>query len=217
MFQLERSSLIRRFAVIGAIAERRIAMLIDTGVSRLPPFLTSDAGPGPVLSPRPFSPRAVPSRHRAPGRDHRHATSRHRLTAGQRLHGPDPAGDRSRQRAGHGPPARGPAGWSAGHDCASSECGGNAGSLGAAERALAVADHVALHDRDAFGSGLVLVPYRSVRGPVRACRRRGRPTRRLGRGDPASRLIALTRTQEGVSPRSRRSRPSRSPRFCSSA
>ena len=31
-------------AEIGAIAERRIAMLIDSGVSRLPPFLTSDAG-----------------------------------------------------------------------------------------------------------------------------------------------------------------------------
>ncbi|HEX7155769.1 MAG TPA: histidine ammonia-lyase [Burkholderiaceae bacterium] len=31
-------------AEVGAIAERRIAMLIDTGVSRLPPFLTSDAG-----------------------------------------------------------------------------------------------------------------------------------------------------------------------------
>ncbi|HTP40365.1 MAG TPA: aromatic amino acid lyase, partial [Steroidobacteraceae bacterium] len=31
-------------AEVGAIAERRIAMLIDTGVSRLPPFLTDDAG-----------------------------------------------------------------------------------------------------------------------------------------------------------------------------
>ncbi|HEU5297640.1 MAG TPA: histidine ammonia-lyase [Burkholderiaceae bacterium] len=31
-------------AEVGAIAERRIAMLIDTNVSRLPPFLTSDAG-----------------------------------------------------------------------------------------------------------------------------------------------------------------------------
>ena len=31
-------------AEVGAIAERRIAMLIDSGVSRLPPFLTSDAG-----------------------------------------------------------------------------------------------------------------------------------------------------------------------------
>jgi histidine ammonia-lyase len=31
-------------AEVGAIAERRIAMLIDTGVSRLPPFLASDAG-----------------------------------------------------------------------------------------------------------------------------------------------------------------------------
>jgi histidine ammonia-lyase len=31
-------------AEIGAIAERRIAMLIDAGVSRLPPFLTQDAG-----------------------------------------------------------------------------------------------------------------------------------------------------------------------------
>ena len=31
-------------AEIGAIAERRIAMLIDAGVSRLPPFLTNDAG-----------------------------------------------------------------------------------------------------------------------------------------------------------------------------
>ena len=31
-------------AEIGAIAERRIAMLIDASVSRLPPFLTSDAG-----------------------------------------------------------------------------------------------------------------------------------------------------------------------------
>ena len=31
-------------AEIGAIAERRIAMLIDSGVSRLPPFLSSDAG-----------------------------------------------------------------------------------------------------------------------------------------------------------------------------
>jgi histidine ammonia-lyase len=31
-------------AEIGAIAERRIAMLIDAGVSRLPPFLTPDAG-----------------------------------------------------------------------------------------------------------------------------------------------------------------------------
>jgi histidine ammonia-lyase len=31
-------------AEIGAIAERRIAMLIDAGVSRLPPFLTKDAG-----------------------------------------------------------------------------------------------------------------------------------------------------------------------------
>jgi len=31
-------------AEVGAIAERRIAMLIDTGVSRLPPFLTIDAG-----------------------------------------------------------------------------------------------------------------------------------------------------------------------------
>ncbi len=31
-------------AEVGAIAERRIAMLIDTGVSRLPPFLTHDAG-----------------------------------------------------------------------------------------------------------------------------------------------------------------------------
>jgi histidine ammonia-lyase len=29
---------------VGAIAERRIAMLIDSGVSRLPPFLTADAG-----------------------------------------------------------------------------------------------------------------------------------------------------------------------------
>ncbi|MFM2407059.1 MAG: histidine ammonia-lyase [Pseudomonadota bacterium] len=31
-------------AEVGAIAERRIAMLIDAGVSRLPPFLTSNAG-----------------------------------------------------------------------------------------------------------------------------------------------------------------------------
>jgi len=31
-------------AEIGAIAERRIAMLIDASVSRLPPFLTRDAG-----------------------------------------------------------------------------------------------------------------------------------------------------------------------------
>ena len=31
-------------AEVGAIAERRIAMLIDTGVSRLPPFLTANAG-----------------------------------------------------------------------------------------------------------------------------------------------------------------------------
>jgi histidine ammonia-lyase len=31
-------------AEVGAIAERRIAMLIDTGISRLPPFLTADAG-----------------------------------------------------------------------------------------------------------------------------------------------------------------------------
>jgi histidine ammonia-lyase len=31
-------------AEVGAIAERRIAMLIDTGVSRLPPFLTTNAG-----------------------------------------------------------------------------------------------------------------------------------------------------------------------------
>ncbi|WP_284617283.1 histidine ammonia-lyase [Aquabacterium humicola] len=31
-------------AEVGAIAERRIAMLIDAGVSRLPPFLTQDAG-----------------------------------------------------------------------------------------------------------------------------------------------------------------------------
>jgi histidine ammonia-lyase len=31
-------------AEVGAIAERRIAMLIDAGVSRLPPFLTTDAG-----------------------------------------------------------------------------------------------------------------------------------------------------------------------------
>ncbi len=31
-------------AEVGAIAERRIAMLIDSGVSRLPPFLTGDAG-----------------------------------------------------------------------------------------------------------------------------------------------------------------------------
>ena len=31
-------------AEVGAIAERRIAMLIDTTVSRLPPFLTADAG-----------------------------------------------------------------------------------------------------------------------------------------------------------------------------
>ena len=32
-------------AEVGAIAERRIAMLIDSSVSRLPPFLTADAGP----------------------------------------------------------------------------------------------------------------------------------------------------------------------------
>jgi histidine ammonia-lyase len=31
-------------AEVGAIAERRVAMLIDSGVSRLPPFLTADAG-----------------------------------------------------------------------------------------------------------------------------------------------------------------------------
>ena len=31
-------------AEVGAIAERRIAMLIDTSVSRLPPFLTANAG-----------------------------------------------------------------------------------------------------------------------------------------------------------------------------
>ena len=31
-------------AEVGAIAERRIAMMIDAGVSRLPPFLSSDAG-----------------------------------------------------------------------------------------------------------------------------------------------------------------------------
>ena len=31
-------------AEVGAIAERRIAMLVDSGVSRLPPFLTPDAG-----------------------------------------------------------------------------------------------------------------------------------------------------------------------------
>jgi len=31
-------------AEVGAIAERRIAMLIDANVSRLPPFLTADAG-----------------------------------------------------------------------------------------------------------------------------------------------------------------------------
>src|SRR5205085_5690859 len=31
-------------AEIGAIAERRVAMLVDTVVSRLPPFLTADPG-----------------------------------------------------------------------------------------------------------------------------------------------------------------------------
>jgi histidine ammonia-lyase len=31
-------------AEVGALAERRIAMLIDTTISRLPPFLTADAG-----------------------------------------------------------------------------------------------------------------------------------------------------------------------------
>jgi histidine ammonia-lyase len=31
-------------AEVGAIAERRIAMLIDSSISRLPPFLTADAG-----------------------------------------------------------------------------------------------------------------------------------------------------------------------------
>ncbi len=31
-------------AEVGAIAERRVAMLIDPGISRLPPFLTADAG-----------------------------------------------------------------------------------------------------------------------------------------------------------------------------
>ena len=31
-------------AEVGAIAERRIAMLIDSNVSQLPPFLTKDAG-----------------------------------------------------------------------------------------------------------------------------------------------------------------------------
>jgi histidine ammonia-lyase len=31
-------------AEVGSIAERRIAMLIDSGVSRLPPFVTADAG-----------------------------------------------------------------------------------------------------------------------------------------------------------------------------
>jgi histidine ammonia-lyase len=31
-------------AEVGAIAERRIAMLIDSSVSRLPPFLTANAG-----------------------------------------------------------------------------------------------------------------------------------------------------------------------------
>jgi histidine ammonia-lyase len=31
-------------AEVGAIAERRIAMLIDSNVSRLPPFITADAG-----------------------------------------------------------------------------------------------------------------------------------------------------------------------------
>jgi histidine ammonia-lyase len=31
-------------AEVGAIAERRIAMMIDSSVSRLPPFLTADAG-----------------------------------------------------------------------------------------------------------------------------------------------------------------------------
>ena len=40
-------------AEVGAIAERRIAMLIDTGVSRLPPFLTADAGPEHRLHDRP--------------------------------------------------------------------------------------------------------------------------------------------------------------------
>ena len=41
---LAADSMALAIAEVGAIAERRIAMLIDSGVSRLPPFLTADAG-----------------------------------------------------------------------------------------------------------------------------------------------------------------------------
>ena len=41
---LAADSMALAIAEVGAIAERRIAMLIDAGVSRLPPFLTADAG-----------------------------------------------------------------------------------------------------------------------------------------------------------------------------
>ena len=41
---LAADSMALAIAEVGAIAERRIAMLIDAGVSRLPPFLTSDPG-----------------------------------------------------------------------------------------------------------------------------------------------------------------------------
>ena len=41
---LAADSMATAIAEVGAIAERRIAMLIDAGVSKLPPFLTADAG-----------------------------------------------------------------------------------------------------------------------------------------------------------------------------
>ncbi|KNZ32191.1 MAG: histidine ammonia-lyase [Methylibium sp. NZG] len=41
---LAADSMALAIAEVGSIAERRIAMLIDSGVSRLPPFLTADAG-----------------------------------------------------------------------------------------------------------------------------------------------------------------------------
>jgi histidine ammonia-lyase len=41
---LAADSMALAIAEVGAIAERRIAMLIDSSVSRLPPFLTADAG-----------------------------------------------------------------------------------------------------------------------------------------------------------------------------
>ena len=108
-------------AEVGAIAERRIAMLIDAGVSRLPPFLSAEPGPQQRLHDRPrdrgvarereqvarpSGERRQPADEREPGRPRLDGDLRRAPPAADdRQHGAHPRDRAARRGAGDRVPA----------------------------------------------------------------------------------------------------------------